>query len=1061
MKRSVHDSGRHLLEPERFSNEPVYCEATAHPDDLLCSGSEDDAYETPAARRIRYEAAAQRYIHGYNLFVLSAALRGPLGREHGWTNPWRSRSRPPVTVIEVPPRKRQRISESDAGFAEHVKSSQILGASTDPFSSPKSDHAQPCPGPTSFIDEEAFGRIQSWRDAVIPGSSQSPAISDKVIETASAEPVVQPLVKPRPAKRPSLRSRAVVAGRDSAGWTSTITSSVSTRAQKVSETRQLSSQLPEAGTPLSRLHTIAEPPSPSRQTQSSQKCSKIPAMPPSASSGEILPLDMVDVSPRAAMIYEQIMQTDAIDRTPQDDSVSAEAARTSISKQEQKEAPTPRTGTAELVFQTSSDRSFRFRRKTTRNKSKPAPVATRLSSQLLQPVSGNVGETKRRRKSSVPHSDPIIVRSHTKSNMESPKSKVFVSQPEKAINNSVIVEFQELEAIEDSIVVTAESPESNRVRLLPEYHQTVGELEGQAIDLEHSVEDITAKSVSPIDGPTLVYSKSPSESQPPSRLSRLHFSAEKQCQNFSDELARLPRKLLWPSSQKTAKPALASILGISSPQPLASSQPATVNGIIQPDTVVDEQGALQEDKPPIAASSPDAEPSKLDEQASPPGPVHKSSESEMESKTASDDSEGFVEDIGTEKIAQPGQMTNASQQNTSKVQSPWAKDVNVLPQATEEQLIPHEINLSSIAHQALAQASYQSPWRTDGSQLPVLEVRPFNPISSPADSAHLVKAIGDSSPLRPTPSHREDFDMTNSQLFPAHPSTPETKLSSLPTPESTMSIRSFKEFLTPSPRRPAKRARTSMATNGQLPSTQLLFDAAISNPWGEPSTKKRKTKHVSWAPLPGEESNFLEDADDSIHGAKLPSVTVEGDPTPRLPRVASPPPLISKGSPLGEGKKFAKHFAAMANRRVRTPVVRRKCLLPSASQQTCGSPAVDAMATAFIEADEAAKSKAEPTSTPSEASSLLDLYMDGNIEGQGESQQEAINNDQGPEPLDDVSAVLLNINDFLDTWDVDAELDKARNEQKNNEAVSMRQAHQNSMLVGAEIDGLLDVGVWD
>lgn len=56
-------------------------------EDVLYPGSDDDeSIEEQHARRRRIELQAQHYLHGRELFVLSAHLRGPFA--DGWINPW-------------------------------------------------------------------------------------------------------------------------------------------------------------------------------------------------------------------------------------------------------------------------------------------------------------------------------------------------------------------------------------------------------------------------------------------------------------------------------------------------------------------------------------------------------------------------------------------------------------------------------------------------------------------------------------------------------------------------------------------------------------------------------------------------------------------------------------------------------------------------------------------------------------------------------------------------------------------------------------------------------------
>ncbi|KAL7810756.1 hypothetical protein V8C44DRAFT_331994 [Trichoderma aethiopicum] len=71
----------------------IYCEAVLPPEDVYFEGSEDEDYENAAERRKRYEAAGQKFLSGSVPFLLSANLKGPFDKASGWVNPWRSKNR--------------------------------------------------------------------------------------------------------------------------------------------------------------------------------------------------------------------------------------------------------------------------------------------------------------------------------------------------------------------------------------------------------------------------------------------------------------------------------------------------------------------------------------------------------------------------------------------------------------------------------------------------------------------------------------------------------------------------------------------------------------------------------------------------------------------------------------------------------------------------------------------------------------------------------------------------------------------------------------------------------
>jgi hypothetical protein len=122
-----------------------------------------------------------------------------------------------------------------------------------------------------------------------------------------------------------------------------------------------------------------------------------------------------------------------------------------------------------------------------------------------------------------------------------------------------------------------------------------------------------------------------------------------------------------------------------------------------------------------------------------------------------------------------------------------------------------------------------------------------------------------------------------------------------------------------------------------------------------------------------------------------------------------------------------------------------KPLLPSASQQTCGSPQVDAMAEAFIEADRTRRDSADSSEKEEEGEQGFDTR---------ETSPEA----EETQEIDDVTAVLDNLGDYLNSFDVDAELDKARREKQDHEMPQEMGLGFPSTQDQMEIMG---AGVWD
>ncbi|KAK4088604.1 hypothetical protein Purlil1_7155 [Purpureocillium lilacinum] len=214
----------------------------------------------------------------------------------------------------------------------------------------------------------------------------------------------------------------------------------------------------------------------------------------------------------------------------------------------------------------------------------------------------------------------------------------------------------------------------------------------------------------------------------------------------------------------------------------------------------------------------------------------------------------------------------------------------------------------------------------------------------------------------------------------------------LSTPEPQFTVKSFASFMTPSPERTRSRiGHVEQSTEGRR------IASALKTQWSAPRTSRR----VSWRlPDQGAEREQIEDLQDP-HS--------KPDPQQRG-RAASPPPATPIGDlPTSQSDKFRKHFAAVASR---TDGLRQK-LIPTASQQVAQSPGMQGMAVQFLAADDAAA--AEPTCEPTHT---LEDSKAGTDRNQGEQESQ--------EPMDVVEDLLCEMDDLLQVWDVDAELDQAR-----------------------------------
>ena len=212
------------------------------------------------------------------------------------------------------------------------------------------------------------------------------------------------------------------------------------------------------------------------------------------------------------------------------------------------------------------------------------------------------------------------------------------------------------------------------------------------------------------------------------------------------------------------------------------------------------------------------------------------------------------------------------------------------------------------------------------------------------------------------------------------------------------SIRSFSSFMSPI----SKPRSTPLASESHLPRTPSLLAAAMENPW---QTSSKPKKRVSWAPLPHEADSDLDSP----------------APTSSSSRALSPPPAAPIPDEVEEGAGvFKSHFARVKKR---TDPVRQR-LLPSASQLTRRSPETEAMAKAFVGAGESPV-RSSPATT---LGSYVETEGDTRKTVEDEVRDEKEDDKLEETAVDEVEDVLSNLNDFLTAWDVETDLQKARNE---------------------------------
>lgn len=243
----------------------------------------------------------------------------------------------------------------------------------------------------------------------------------------------------------------------------------------------------------------------------------------------------------------------------------------------------------------------------------------------------------------------------------------------------------------------------------------------------------------------------------------------------------------------------------------------------------------------------------------------------------------------------------------------------------------------------------------------------------------------------------------------------------LPSPNFSLSVKRFSDFMKPSPEKKRASANGSILRSSARDNTsRVLFETPVP---------VKADRHVQFAPLPGEDDALLSTLESKgkenlieedvsyfdAKGVKTASMRITRSHT----RATSPPPAninIADADDLSDrDDKFASHFEAVS-KRAQDPPLKKQRLLPSESQQTNGSQAADAMAEAFIQASQTRQKSLELMEALKENSRLSEpspdkIFSPAAVDPVGEP---AVYMD---EPIDDVSAVLDNIDDFLDnSW---------------------------------------------
>lgn len=158
-----------------WGDDTIYCEATCAPEDVLYEGSDDEDYDNPISRKLRYEEAGQRYLDGKTPFLITVSLKGPFDTKSGrWVNPWRSKHRTAGTSqgVRTSPGKLLRSAQVKRNVSIPET---ILTAPNDSLEchlpSPESLKQASVAGGHAYLEEDELAKVQEWREAIEPGDA--------------------------------------------------------------------------------------------------------------------------------------------------------------------------------------------------------------------------------------------------------------------------------------------------------------------------------------------------------------------------------------------------------------------------------------------------------------------------------------------------------------------------------------------------------------------------------------------------------------------------------------------------------------------------------------------------------------------------------------------------------------------------------------------------------------------------------------------------------------------------------------------------------------------------
>ncbi|KAH7179495.1 uncharacterized protein B0J16DRAFT_272754 [Fusarium flagelliforme] len=925
----------------------IYCEATCDPEDIYYEGSDDEDYESSAARKIRYEAAGQRFLDGKTPLILTAILKGPFEpSETNWVNPWRSKHRTAEASARI------RTSPGKLSRSAKVKRKSTIPETVRRphdslechLPSPESLNQTSETEPHPYLEQDELVKVQQWRDSVKSGEEQRDRFWTSTPQTSASE-------RKRKANGSSwLKLLTNKRRRTDVMDSGSVDTPIRPKPQLLSSaTNAKNTTFTSDRGHLSSSAVIAERYISKVQNEASEdELSRDDAESDQAPADSSSPLSHLQYTPVLDPEVNFLSQGTSGQQTPSKTHTSRQQL---ASKQFAPELQNIAKNILAIspTFETQEDESFCFKMRQRSNQDDKA------TPDEDEPMAEGAEETWSGLSSHDQYMDSIVSISDLKAS--TPTEELVDPQ-----TSNLPVDAAMSGAANSSSSSSISSKELDESKLPKE--------------VTHSTANITSKPSSvtgPTDSDTELSRKylrssttSPIETRAPEGLNEGQRGDEVQDVDMQ-ETTEASVKAIVPEPQGAAQQD-----GSETESADDSNEDVSEEASEEDIPEVKEPAATSDNTPQIAiiqqagtAPSGKLEHENSDSPSVPASFPQQTSSSRRNTTLAGPASSPvrvFEKEAGTRSTQSTPSMANGRQISNSS--QSWNHDASptIVNTPMYEQHLEQRPNLSHLKKDAPISFSQQSPWVANKfSQYAKLSLGPLLAKDTESVQTGTGHAIIPASPIEQTPWTDETTELhvdppqrtpiaeKGDQQVSHESTTPvveaegdagihEEYIAATPaeaaTPEPQFSVRSFASFGIFSPERKAQQAkRTAWRKSGSgLPSTQAILASATKNPW-ESNTSERR---VSFAPLPD-----MQDPESSMPATPCPSLSRrQGSPPPNTP---------TSELPTSEGDKFQKHFNAVA----RGPIIRRHHrLLPSESQRTVGSPLPDAMADAFLSTDQ-------------------------------------------------------------------------------------------------------------